>query len=698
MLHEVTSTLCDTCLPTLEEAISSNATEPSAKRHKSSEEVETVPREPGTGGLGIVPVRDATKKQEKTHHGKRGKQTKPDASASSTHSLHPSLSHHSTDAMVSPAWSEVLAAVSPLPAPVKVATYFFPLPFLFSGDGDKIRQYLHSYVHIRGFCHQRLLDLTIGRLPLKIAEWRDGLWGDYGLDERLEGPAVDSTNSVDGGAMSASIVRTTSTSLEHVGAKVNEKHERQQNIRQLFAHSGLMSSYDETVMPHWGFDLVSLAQAETFHAHILWEVHETNWRCELVALDVKLSSSASWGSLQRSHWERQAQVAKVWDSSLFSSAFSVAPAWKQDAAMFCWVPADKEGWEKCWPNLSSFIALAARWPNLPEVLSIYFVLGYPCLNPNCAQLIPISILTMHRTNPQVKAIVNGLLPSRQLLRTSVTMCTVSPAISHLVATSYGVTNACTLGLMFEICTHLTKCLRHLKLLAVQLSPAQAQQCRHEVNALDPPAVLGGADLLPSSSPPATPSMRVPLTPSTLHGSQRSSDSYAPSSPSISSSLSGSHDPTLIAAWGIRRAEYLEFAFKQRAIIDALGIDDGDELSYQQFCPHLRQFIDYPKHTHKQYFLPGDIPIYRVKGSDWMPSVERIDAIGRNVNLNSSSGAGPSGCGGARKHALSDAPDNRRRKVVVKAKKPVDCDIELTDNELDSEIVEIDEGREIIYVF
>ncbi|GBE89474.1 hypothetical protein SCP_1601360 [Sparassis crispa] len=118
-----------------------------------------------------------------------------------------------------------------------------------------------------------------------------------------------STSSGDGlsDANTASLVASKSSTAK----KAKDKHERQQNIRQLFAATGRMSWYDETMEPSWGEDPISLDNVVDICEQILWELHETNWCCELRALNAHLLDMSKWGSLHQ--WEREAQVAKVWD-------------------------------------------------------------------------------------------------------------------------------------------------------------------------------------------------------------------------------------------------------------------------------------------------------------------------------------------------------------------------------------------------
>ncbi|EPS97787.1 hypothetical protein FOMPIDRAFT_1052168 [Fomitopsis schrenkii] len=226
------------------------------------------------------------KKSRPTHRGKRA----PPRPPLNPVEAHPSLRYRAPTACAVPAiWADALAAVGTLPAPPSAASYYWPPPFVFENAGGKAQRYLHNYVRIRGFCQQRLLDPSLGASPLRIAEWRDGLWGDYTVHE-LQG---------------------SSTSLTK---QSKERQAIQQNVRKLFSRTAGLATYGPDQAPVFNAKKVSLdvANDPILRAQVIWEAHEVNWRCELRDLDAHLTGSRDWPALAR--WERETSVSRVWTS------------------------------------------------------------------------------------------------------------------------------------------------------------------------------------------------------------------------------------------------------------------------------------------------------------------------------------------------------------------------------------------------
>ncbi|KAL6300829.1 hypothetical protein BKA93DRAFT_828786 [Sparassis latifolia] len=378
---------------------------------------------------------------------------------------------------------------------------------------------------------------------------------------------------------------------------------------------------------------------------------------------------------------------------------------------------------------------------------------------------------MARTDPRVKAIVDGLLPRRDVLLSLLITCLVQLEQHHLVVASYGVTNAENLGVLFEICRTTPTCGRHLKRLRAQMTWGNMAQCHEDVAALCPPPVLGGAGCLRSDKPqskatppPTSPMIDTSLPPSSppppssllLSSSSTSPVFHRRGCPPLNSAtvsvLVGSDIPLIIPTRGIQREDYLEFKFKQ-SFIETVLIDDSQGLSpYQRYFPHLKKFVDYPKHTDKQYLLPGDTPVYREKSSTWNLSAAQIvniqvsatvrlpalmaaiNTFAKNVLTTPSSSSGgsqstlsmPSTSSSSRVcDAASSSSSSRhvakrslspnvgtegrkfRRMDKGKAREVIECDIELTDDEVEAEIIpnddvpgeiiEIVDGKEYYYV-
>ncbi|KAL6300153.1 hypothetical protein BKA93DRAFT_752912 [Sparassis latifolia] len=358
---------------------------------------------------------------------------------------------------------------------------------------------------------------------------------------------------------------------------------------------------------------------------------------------------------------------------------------------------------------------------------------------------------MARIDPCIKAIVDGLLPQCDVLLSSLITCSVQLEQHHLVVASYGVTNAENLGVLFEICRTTPTCGHHLKRLHAQMMWGNMAQCHEDIAALCLPPVLGGMDYLHSDEPqskamppPTSPMIDTSLPPSSpLSSSPSTSPVFCRRSrPPLNSATvlvlvvcKGSDIPLIIPTWGIRCKDYLEFKFKQ-FFIETVLIDDSQGLSpYQQYCPHLKKFVDYPKHMDKQYLLPGDTPVYCEKGSTWNPSTAQIaniqvsatvrlpalmaaiNTFAKNVlTTPSSSSSGSQStlsmpsmsssswvCDAASsssssrrmaKHSLSPDVGMEGRKFRQmdkgKAHEVIECDIELTDDEVEAEIIPNDD--------
>ncbi|GBE84377.1 hypothetical protein SCP_0603560 [Sparassis crispa] len=386
MLHEATNAVCDVQLPPLKGASeSSSAEQPPQKKQKNDKQLSVQQGDGNVKSQASHSVAESSKKSKQSHCGMRGKKNHhvEGSSMETSQPAHLSLVHECST-LIGAAWNTALSAVPPLAAPARVATYFFPPPFMLGCSSDKLRWYLHNFVRIHRFCHQRILDPTIGGLPLKIVKWCDALWGDYSLDEAVDGgSAITVSRSVDASVegemgVTEGPIRTSdatgpmsqvnSASKTGSAKKVKDRHERQQNIHHLFTATGRMSSYIETAQPHFGMDLISVDDVDELCEKLLWEVHETNWHCELHALDAHLLDMSKWSSMH--HWEREAQLAKVWDKRDSGSGLTFTPCWNSHDVVFCWVRAPAQGWLPCKKFLAAFIAVMQRWPELPEGLRL----------------------------------------------------------------------------------------------------------------------------------------------------------------------------------------------------------------------------------------------------------------------------------------------------------------------------------------
>ncbi|KAI1789693.1 hypothetical protein LXA43DRAFT_892434, partial [Ganoderma leucocontextum] len=246
-------------------------------------------------------------------------------------------------------WSSVLAEIGPLPQPRASVKYFFAPPWLldalvdFETNPDKTARYLHHWISIRAFCRVRLFDKTVAGRPLTVSEWRDALWGDYEINEQAE------------------------NSSQPQGGRWKVRRELQVNIRRLFGKGQLLPSYRVESQPLFGNSVVTHNTAmsdRTVQRRVVWEAHETNWCCELLALDALMTGSNEWTELLR--WMRESLVSQAW--GVGSSGLDVVPPVDEGGPAFCWLAPPEEGWESCRPYLSAFVELLGRWPGCPGML------------------------------------------------------------------------------------------------------------------------------------------------------------------------------------------------------------------------------------------------------------------------------------------------------------------------------------------
>ena len=73
---------------------------------------------------------------------------------------------------------------------------------------------------------------------------------------------------------------------------------------------------------------------------VLWESHETNFRCEVMALDVYLMPRDNWTTIRR--WGREAFVSECWGSP--ASLSSVLPSMPPNEEPFCWPNSLDSAW------------------------------------------------------------------------------------------------------------------------------------------------------------------------------------------------------------------------------------------------------------------------------------------------------------------------------------------------------------------
>ncbi|KAI0356811.1 hypothetical protein OH77DRAFT_1476993 [Trametes cingulata] len=260
------------------------------------------------------------------------------------------------------AWEHALRECSPLPRGTTPALYFFPPPFLLDTisplapapadrpddvllrNDPKIARYLHNLVRIRRFCRARLFDPSMSSHPLTITEWRAALWGDYGDKEP---PRADAPTAV---------IRRT-----------QRRQEERNAITRLFGRVALLPAYRDDMNVTFEGRNVSLQDTindTSVRRRLLWEAHEINFRCELVALDTLLVQRADW--TERTRWERERKLSGVWGEP--SSVVSVIPAALPSGTTSASLIAEHRAWPTQAARLQAFVEVMARWPEFPRRL------------------------------------------------------------------------------------------------------------------------------------------------------------------------------------------------------------------------------------------------------------------------------------------------------------------------------------------
>ncbi|PIL25417.1 hypothetical protein GSI_13307 [Ganoderma sinense ZZ0214-1] len=102
----------------------------------------------------------------------------------------------------------------------------------------------------------------------------------------------------------------------------------------------------------------------SLRSSIIWDAHETNWRCELLALDALMVRSNQWPELER--WMRESLLSHVWGSG--TSGIDVLPPSELQTHSYCWLQPPQEGWEECRGYLKAFVEILSRWDGLPSEL------------------------------------------------------------------------------------------------------------------------------------------------------------------------------------------------------------------------------------------------------------------------------------------------------------------------------------------
>ncbi|KAI0640392.1 hypothetical protein C8Q79DRAFT_921524, partial [Trametes meyenii] len=242
-------------------------------------------------------------------------------------------------------WARALSESSPLPIGRASALYFWPPPFLLDTVQDNnVLQYLHNLFRIRRFCRARLFDPSMSSQPLSIVEWRAALWGEYN-------------------ELSQDINHTSKDGVR----RSKHRQEEWNAMCRLFGRVALLPSYRADMIVT--IQDVDIKVKDITHNHclrmlLLWEAHEINFRCELVALDTLLVQREDWSEIHR--WEREKMVSAVWGPP--SSIVSVLPPDGLFGAQDRWQSGT--GWHQpgARDTLRFFLRVMTRWPDFPRPL------------------------------------------------------------------------------------------------------------------------------------------------------------------------------------------------------------------------------------------------------------------------------------------------------------------------------------------
>ncbi|KAI0744402.1 hypothetical protein C8Q76DRAFT_607590, partial [Earliella scabrosa] len=263
--------------------------------------------------------------------------------------MHPSREHVASPFYRVPVvWASALRSLGRLPTPRHSVAYFYPPPFLLdtvcSAAPLPVPRYLHNLTRIRDYCRIRLLDSSFAGRPLTIAEWRAALWGDY-----CDKPEP--------------LVRGSAGEQR----RAKRKHHEKSAIGRLFGEDASLDSYSVSDIATMDSRPVTADMAATspwVRMRHLWESHEINWRCEVMALDAVMVPRDDWSVVHR--WAREAQVSAIWGQP--SAMMSVLPMIPSELRTFAWRSPPDPSWTESRARLAAFVGIIARWEGCPVYL------------------------------------------------------------------------------------------------------------------------------------------------------------------------------------------------------------------------------------------------------------------------------------------------------------------------------------------
>ncbi|KAH9912637.1 uncharacterized protein BXZ73DRAFT_82260 [Epithele typhae] len=214
-------------------------------------------------------------------------------------------------------WLEALRSVGTLSHPPTSPKYYWPPPWIF----DRLDNFSPNDPRGAGcstapFGHSSLEGSLVGRV------WRawfrqPGRHGDRGL-------VVWSSSSLPTGRSSGS----SSTSAKHkqpADTKHKAKRAKERmNVASIFAGASLVR-FEKGVAVKFGDREVTetdILQDDELLRTLVWEAHEVNWRCELLALDSVVVGSRNWPEVEQ--WSRESLISED-GVHIFLVAFASRP-------------------------------------------------------------------------------------------------------------------------------------------------------------------------------------------------------------------------------------------------------------------------------------------------------------------------------------------------------------------------------------
>ena len=270
-------------------------------------------------------------------------------------------------------WELALIQVSPLPAPSTASHYVFPPNWLFCIAETCSSRYYHFYPTIHDYLQRCVVEGSLVHAEgLKIQEWQDVLYGDYVQltnvsREHVLASVIWLNTTLPASSSSSSSSRPYPSSSSwaskqepSTSQKKAKRHAEKATVYVACAKEGALRSYNAERVPVWRglpCPLELASNHKAFRQEVQWDVSETLFRMELLAMDHKLSTGTAF-DIPRSANSRHVAVARIWDGVLPDGTIRWLPD-MQGSVVDAWVPA------RLWGTMDAFHALVKDWPGYP---------------------------------------------------------------------------------------------------------------------------------------------------------------------------------------------------------------------------------------------------------------------------------------------------------------------------------------------